>query len=99
MSGSGGGIRMRVRIAAVFVAPLLLILLSSAAQADPITIVQDQRFVMSDAFVFNDRGFAADFSREQHQGSDAHEATAQASFANTVSRAESRLESTISSEL
>lgn len=90
---------MRVPIAAMTAGSVLLTLCSSPAHADPITMVQDQRFVMSDAFVFNDLGFVADFSREQLQGSEARDATAEASFANTVSRSDSHLVSTISSEL
>lgn len=89
---------MRVRIAAMMVGWALLAFCPSPAQADPITIVQDNRFVMSDAFAFNDLGFAGDFSREQHQGTDARDAVAEASFGNTASRADSHLVSAISSD-
>ena len=89
---------MRIRTAAL-AASVAVSFVAPPVQADPITIVQDQRFVMSDAFVFNDLGFAGAFAREQHQGSEARDATAQASFGNTVSRAESRLDSSISTAL
>jgi len=78
---------------------LLLTLGTCLVHADPITIVQDQRFVMSDVVVWNEAGFTADFSRDQHQGADARDAVAQTSFENTVSRAESHLDSTISTAL